>query len=310
MGKKKIETIINEKIYPFELNEKGKSKVSQLITNYSYELLVECIDIGVSQYFQYGEDGKLLKCSVSTFLDKLGGIAYNKALTPIEQEIRKISNKGKVNFSDWNNQSANSILNNYVRALRSAKWTDEQIFADLKTEVNELVNSSHNWSEWTYIMEKWIDDIYEWDVANDTTIDQHETILPLALFDDLQQNFQSICKQINASYEHNLYDCTAVMMRRLLEGLLIMVYQNNGKESEIKSKNGRHLTLDKIIKNAENNSELSLSNSTRNSMSKFKNLGNYSAHKIWFNTTKKDIEPLIFDYRVVIEELIYKSGLK
>lgn len=247
---------------------------------------------------------------MANFIDKLGGIAYNKSLNPIEQEIKKINNKGKASFNYWNYQSANSILNNYIRALKSSKWTDEQIYSDLKTEVISLINSSRNWSEWSSNMEKWINDIYGWDVEDDITIEQNETILPLAIFNGLQQNFQSICKQINASYEHNLYDCAAVMMRRLLEGLLIMVYQSNGIESEIKNKNGRHLTLDKIIKNAENNSELSLSVNTKNNMYKFKNLGNYSAHKIWYNTTKKDIEPLVFDYRVIIEELIYKSGLK
>lgn len=298
MGKRKIETIINEKISPFRLNEKGKSTISQLVNNYPYDLLVECIDIGASQYFRYDDEGYLTQESVANFIDKLGGIAYNKSLNPIEQEIKKINNKGKASFNYWNYQSANSILNNYIRALKSSKWTDEQIYSDLKTEVISLINSSRNWSEWSSNMEKWINDIYGWDVEDDITIEQNETILPLAIFNGLQQNFQSICKQINASYEHNLYDCAAVMMRRLLEGLLIMVYQSNGIESEIKNKNGRHLTLDKIIKNAENNSELSLSVNTKNNMYKFKNLGNYSAHKIWYNTTKKDIEPLVFDYRV------------
>lgn len=310
MGKRKIETIINEKISPFRLNEKGKSTISQLVNNYPYDLLVESIDIGASQYFRYDDEGYLTQESVANFIDKLGGIAYNKSLNPIEQEIKKINNKGKASFNYWNYQSANSILNNYIRALKSSKWTDEQIYSDLKTEVISLINSSRNWSEWSSNMEKWINDIYGWDVEDDITIEQNETILPLAIFNGLQQNFQSICKQINASYEHNLYDCAAVMMRRLLEGLLIMVYQSNGIESEIKNKNGHHLTLDKIIKNAENNSELSLSVNTKNNMYKFKNLGNYSAHKIWYNTTKKDIEPLVFDYRVIIEELIYKSGLK
>lgn len=310
MGKRKIETIINEKISPFRLNEKGKSTISQLVNNYPYDLLVESIDIGASQYFRYDDEGYLTQESVANFIDKLGGIAYNKSLNPIEQEIKKINNKGKASFNYWNYQSANSILNNYIRALKSSKWTDEQIYSDLKTEVISLINSSRNWSEWSSNMEKWINDIYGWDVEDDITIEQNETILPLAIFNGLQQNFQSICKQINASYEHNLYDCAAVMMRRLLEGLLIMVYQSHGIESEIKNKNGRHLTLDKIIKNAENNSELSLSVNTKNNMYKFKNLGNYSAHKIWYNTTKKDIEPLVFDYRVIIEELIYKSGLK
>lgn len=238
MGRNKIESIIKEKIKPFELNEKRKSHLSQLATTYPYELLVECIDIGVSQYFCYDEKGNLLEDSVSTFLNKLGGIAYNKSLAPIDQEILRINNKGKVNFSYWNNQSANCILNNYIKALRLAGWTDEQIHADLEIEVIALINISRNWSEWTSVMESWIDEIYGRSVADDITIEQNETILPLAVFDGLQQNFQSICKQINASYEHNLYDCTAVMMRRLLEGLLITAYQNNDMEFDIKIKVG------------------------------------------------------------------------
>lgn len=310
MDRRNIESIIKEKIQPFELNEKRKSYLSQLVNTYPHELLVECIDIGVSQYFCYDEEGYLLQDSVSTFLNKLGGIAYNKSLAPIDQEMLRINNKGKLKFSYWSNQSANCILNNYIKALRLAGWTDEQIHTDLEKEVIALINSSRNWSEWTAVMESCIDEIYGWSVADDTTIEQNETILPLAVFDGLQQNFQSICKQINASYEHNLYDCTAVMMRRLLEGLLITVYQNNDMEVDIKNKSGYYVTLDKIIKNAENNSELALSTSTRKNMYKFKHLGNYSAHKIWYNTTKKDIEPLVFTYRVVIEELIYKSGLK
>lgn len=42
----------------------------------------------------------------------------------------------------------------------------------------------------------------------------------------------------------------------------------------------------------------------------FKELGNYSAHIIWINSTRKDIEPHVLKYRTIIEELLYKSGLK
>ena len=76
MGKKKIETIICEKIYPFVLNEKGKSDLSQLVVSYPYALLKECIDIGVAQYFEYDNENNLKQESVNTFLSKLGGIAY------------------------------------------------------------------------------------------------------------------------------------------------------------------------------------------------------------------------------------------
>ena len=160
-------------------------------------------------------------------------------------------------------------------------------------------------------MLKWIEDIKRWNEKEDVEIEQSGTILPAPLFNELSSNFQRLCEQINASYENNLYDCTAVMMRRLLEGLLVLSYQNYKIESEITAKDGvRHITLDKIIKNAENNQTLKLSANVRKELSLFKDLGNYSAHKIWYNCTKQDIEPHILKYRIIIEELLYKSGVK
>lgn len=118
-------------------------------------------------------------------------------------------------------------------------------------------------------------------------------------------------QQINASYENNLYDCAAVIMRRLLEGLLVLSFQNAGIESEIIDKSGkRHVALDQIIKIAEQNEALALSANTKKDMMLFKDLGNYSAHKIWYNCTRGDIKPHILKYRAIIEELLYKSGLK
>ena len=100
------------------------------------------------------------------------------------------------------------------------------------------------------------------------------------------------------------------MMRRVLEGLLVLSYQNLEVEGEITEKSGWHSTLDKIIRNAEQNAKLSLSANTRKDMVLFKDLGNYSAHKIWYNSTQQDIKPHILKYRVIIEELMYKAGLK
>ena len=98
-------------------------------------------------------------------------------------------------------------------------------------------------------------------------------------------------------------------MRRLLEGLLVLSYQKAGIESEILNGN-YHVTLDKMIKISEQNTTLALSGNTRKDMALFKDLGNYSAHKIWYNCTQGDIKPHILKYRAIIEELIYKAGLK
>lgn len=309
MSKRKIETIINKKIAPFKLNEQGKSNISQIQRKYSYDLLCECIDIGSSNYLQYDENGVVTEESVSIFLSKIGGIAYNKSLDPIEQEINHLKNKGKSKFSYWNNDIADKIIWDYVNVLKKF-YDDEDLLNDLKNDSSKLIDHSENWSHWRNKMENWIKDVEGWK-KNEVTIDQKGTILANALFMNLPSNIQLLCEQINSSYENNLYDCTAVMMRRLLEVLLIFSYKNNKIESEILDKNGlNHITLDKIIKNSEQNNVLGLSSNTRKNMSLIKELGNYSAHKIWYNCTKGDIEPHILKYRAIIEELFYKSGLK
>lgn len=190
-------------------------------------------------------------------------------------------------------------------------WNDDEILEDLQGESSRMMNNARNWSDWCSQMEGWIGDIKSWKNKNEITIEQLGTILPDALYNSLPSNIQFLCKQINASYENNLYDCTAVIMRRLLESLLVLSYQNAGIEADITDKSGAyHISLDKIIKNAEQNSTLNLSSNTRKDMALFKDLGNYSAHKIWYNCTQGDIKPHILKYRVIIEELFYKSGIK
>ena len=309
MSRKKIETIIKEKIAPFSLTDKSKAEVSQLVRQYPYELLLECVDIGVSTYFQYDDNGQLTRESASVFLDKLGGIAFNKSRTPIDQNIYHLKNKGKYKFAYWDPQRADDLLHEYVQALQTYGWSETMILNDLQGESVRMMNSSPNWTQWTRRLEGWIQDIKKWSNEDSVTVEQLGTILPDALFSSLPANVQSLCKQINASYENNLFDCTAVIMRRLLESLLVLSYQKAGIESEITNGN-YHVTLDKIIKNAEQNAVLALSSNTKKDMSLFKDLGNYSAHKIWYNCTQGDIKPHVLKYRAIIEELMYKAGLK
>lgn len=310
MARKSIETIINQKIQPYSLNEKGRAGIARLANKFPYDYLVECINIGVSTYFRYDNDGNLTENSVSEFLNKLGGIAFNKSRSPIDQEISHIINVGKTKFSYWNKDRALQILNDYVNELR-IHWSDNAILNDLQGETIQLMNRSRNWTNWIAGMEKWISDVKNWKETDSVSIEQLGTILPDTIFAGLPSNFRSLCKQINASYEKNLFDCTAVIMRRLLECLLVLSYQKAGIESEIMDKNGNHhISLDGIIKNVAQNSTIALSSNTKKDLALFKDLGNYSAHKIWYNCTKEDIKPHILKYRVIIEELLYKSGMK
>ncbi|WP_179033026.1 DUF4145 domain-containing protein [Paenibacillus kribbensis] len=135
-------------------------------------------------------------------------------------------------------------------------------------------------------------------------------VIPNDFFQDTRGYIKKISKQINSSYENNIFDGCAVLMRRLLEILLIHSFENLKLDGLIRNKNNDYLMLSEIIDEAKKNSLLNLSRNTKEHLDYFRKLGNFAAHKIYYNTKKQDIEKILLDYRSAIEELLYKSGIK
>ncbi|AUI82456.1 hypothetical protein [Alteromonas macleodii] len=140
-------------------------------------------------------------------------------------------------------------------------------------------------------------------------IETIDSIIPRSLYLGTRGYIESLCKQINASYENNIFDGTAVLMRRLLEIMFILSYEKLAIASEIKDSDNEYKNLNFIIGNAISNSPLSLSRNTRDCLDQFRKVGNFSAHKIHYNAKKSDIRNIALDYRAAIEELLYKSEL-
>ncbi|SIS91043.1 DUF4145 domain-containing protein [Neptunomonas antarctica] len=137
-----------------------------------------------------------------------------------------------------------------------------------------------------------------------------DKIIPEALFLDTRGYLESLSRQINASYEQNIFDGCAVLMRRLIEILLIHSYENHGIDSEIKDNSGNFKMLNHIVSNAKTNSILALSRNTKEAIEDYRTLGNFSAHKIFYNAKRKDINAAQKEFRASVEELLYKSGIK
>lgn len=161
----KIISTINEKIAPFSLNKKGEADIACLTTQYSYELLVDCINIGVSRYFQYDENGQLTEESVIEFLNKLGGIAFNQSKSPIDKEILHLLNCGNAKFNYWDKHRATEIITRYVEALQK-HMNEDEIVNDLKGDALKLMNNSKNWTQWVSNMENWIEEVNNWSEQN------------------------------------------------------------------------------------------------------------------------------------------------
>jgi len=116
----------------------------------------------------------------------------------------------------------------------------------------------------------------------------HGTILPPILYEKTRGYIESLAKQINASYEYNIFDGCAVLMRRLEEVLLTMSYEHLGITAAIKdAATGTYYMLERIVNDAIRNPTLNLSRNSQKSVEGFRELGNYSAHKITY-TCKRE----------------------
>jgi hypothetical protein len=77
---------------------------------------------------------------------------------------------------------------------------------------------------------------------DDEIIETIDSIIPQPLYAGTRGYIESLSKQINASYENNVFDGCAVLMRRLMEVMLILSYENLGIEHEIKESSGEYKT--------------------------------------------------------------------
>lgn len=163
MSKRKdldIKNYIEKKIFPHKLSETSKSKLNILCDNYSYDELKKAVDISYSKYVKINKNGSLNISSLENFLNKIGGIAHNNSLPPVEKQLNYIKNILKNKFTYWDDSKANEILNNYLLALKKWGWSENDILSDLKGETFNKSNECSCWSQWKNLIEGWIDYIY------------------------------------------------------------------------------------------------------------------------------------------------------
>ena len=139
-------------------------------------------------------------------------------------------------------------------------------------------------------------------------IDSSSEIINETRYCGKRDAIDKLIKQINCCYAQHCFDACLVLMRRLFEILLILCYQEQGIDDEIKDDKGNYQLLNSIVKNAKTNKTLKLS---RNKLQydSFRKLGNYSAHNIYYVGTAKEVDEIKLDYKAMMDELYEKAGL-
>lgn len=135
-----------------------------------------------------------------------------------------------------------------------------------------------------------------------------DAVLPTDLFSNAKGYLNRVVLQLNASYLYSLFDCCAVMCRRLLETLIIETYEAQNRAGEIKGKDGHFLMFSGLLDYIAKDRHIHLGRSALRGLQNFKKLGDLSAHNRRFNARKTDIEQIKDDLRIACEELLHLSG--
>jgi hypothetical protein len=137
-----------------------------------------------------------------------------------------------------------------------------------------------------------------------------DSIIPMAVVTNTRGYIYKVSHQINASFDGGLHDCCAVMARRLLETLIIEVYEHHNRADELKNPDGTFKMFSGLLSHIEKETRFNIGRGTLKGLRDFKGLGDNSAHNRRFNATRADIEGQRQGLRVAVEELLHLAGLK
>lgn len=130
-------------------------------------------------------------------------------------------------------------------------------------------------------------------------------LFPTELLIDTRGYIQNIASQAILCYDYGLYDASLVMMRKLIETLIIELFEFEGISEKIKNKDGYFLYLSDLIDKLQSEKKWNLSRNTQQSLPNIKKYGDLSAHNRRFSAKKTEMEKLKYDLRIVIEELVH-----
>ncbi|MCP4203440.1 MAG: hypothetical protein GY769_16100 [bacterium] len=136
-----------------------------------------------------------------------------------------------------------------------------------------------------------------------------DSVLPRELFDGTRGYLERVVAQINGSYDGGLYDCCAVMCRRLLETLVIELYEHLGRQAELRGSDGNYLMFSALLAILERDKTISPGRNTSKGLRDCKRLGDQSAHNRRFNARKNDIDRVRDGVRLASEELLHLAGM-
>ncbi|MFD2285797.1 DUF4145 domain-containing protein [Pedobacter petrophilus] len=212
-------------------------------------------------------------------------------------------------FKMYNEGITISQINNYFNLNHLTKYNPTYLKEDLRKAKDILRDAKSETYKPKHQLLEELNRSHSLVFEKTEDIQTEETIIPESLVAGTRGYIVILANQINASYYYNIFDGCAILMRRLLEILLIHCYEASGKIEQIKENDG-YKNLNTIINQVISDKPFSLSKDVLDVLHTFRELGNFSAHRIHYNAKRADINNIKLKYRLTIEELLYVTKFK
>lgn len=141
-------------------------------------------------------------------------------------------------------------------------------------------------------------------------LSETHSVVPRSLVRGTRGYIEKVANQANGCYQNGWYDACAVLTRRLIETLIIEAHEKHGLAGKIQNSHGDFFYLRDLITCCLNEPSWNLSRNCKQALPKLKDVGDKSAHSRRYIAQRGDIDPLISDIRLVVQELLFLSGLK
>jgi hypothetical protein len=137
-----------------------------------------------------------------------------------------------------------------------------------------------------------------------------DAVIARAVVSGTRGYLEAIVLQANGCYEQRWFDAAAVMVRKLVEILIIEVYEKRGDSARIKNAAGDFLMLGDLVNAIIGDATLNLGRETKATLPKVKALGDRAAHNRRFLARQSDLDAVIPGLRVVVDDLLGLAGLR
>lgn len=132
--------------------------------------------------------------------------------------------------------------------------------------------------------------------------------MPPTLADGSRPYIVNTVRQLNGCFESGWYDAAALMARKLVETLIVEVFEAHDLSATIKRPNGDFLRLEELVRHLLVEKRWNIGRTSATALRHAKWLADQAAHSRRFTVHRAELERIAPDLRIITQELVFLAG--